>query len=390
MSTRSTFALALVVLVACDKSGGAGSAAGEAGTAASSATSAPPEASAAPPASAPKKAPPPEALAPAQVVPGLGEVPAWVGDKPTKPCAVSAAAKPRLEAIAKATDPALTAGTADLPALVKEVSADTCFATRRALATALFDAGSSRNGARSYEEATRYWRAALVVRPSLVVARYDLARGLALTGKREQAVAQVVELARAAAAGEANAALSLEKAKSDKDLESVRGDGAFQTALQAGAAGTGLVGPRKEPDTAAKVVALLPDDFRKVKDLVGVTPTGGGWVTYKPAVVNFWTWRPDASTELLVATIIDDPAKLGVPKPDVHMDYGAIGVFKRDAAGKLTLLTVRKTGYSPPAIAAGKNGALLYSFEQVCGALSGVLSWDGTSIDMHEKNCREL
>ena len=286
------------------------------------------------------------------------------------------------------TDAALTAGTADIPALLKEVGADTCFATRRALATALASAGSSRYGAKSYEEATRYSRAALAVRPSLVVARYDLARALALGDKREHAVAQVVELARAAAAGEANAASSLEQAKSDKDFESVRSAPAFQAALQASNAG--LVGPRKELDTAAKAIALLPDDFRAVRDLVGATPTGGGTITYKPAVMNFWTWHPDASTELLVAIIIDDPAKLGQPKPDVHMDYGAIAVFKRDAAGKLSLLTVRKTGYSPPTVAAGKNGTLIYSFEQVCGALSGVLSWDGTSIDMHEKNCREL
>ena len=135
---------------------------------------------------------------------------------------------------------------------------------------------------------------------------------------------------------------------------------------------------------------LLPDDFRSTRDKVGATPTGGGTITYKPAVSQFWTWRPDASTELLVATIIDDPAKLGVPKPDLHMDYGAIGIFKRDAAGKLTLLTARKTGYTLPTLAAGKNGTLLYSFEQVCGALSGAFSWDGTSVDLHEKNCREL
>lgn len=387
MSPRASFAVAFVLLVACDKSGSSGgAAAADASTEAAAVASVAPLATSA---SSPKKALPPEAPPPA-VVPGLGEVPAWFGDRPTKPCIVSSTAKPRLEAIAKATDPALSAGTADMPALVKEVSADTCFATRRALATALLEAGSSRYAAKSYEEATRYWRAALVVRPSLVVARYELARGLALTGKREPAIVQVTELARAAAAGEANAANALEKAKTDKDLEGVRSDAAFQKALEASNAGAGLVGPRKEPDTAAKAVALLPEDFRSVRDQVGATPTGGGMITYRPAVVNVWTWHPDASTELLVATIIDDPAKLGMPKPDLHMDYGAIGIFKRDAAGKLTLLTVRKTGYAPPTVAAGKGGSLIYSFEQVCGALSGVLLWDGTSIEMHEKNCREL
>ncbi len=369
MSTRFAFALAALVLIGCDKSGGTS-------TDASAASSAVSQASVAPQAS--------------QVVPGPFEVPSWSGDKPTKPCVVSAPAKVRLEAIAKATDPALTAGTAELAALVKEIGADTCFAARRALAAALVDGGSVRYGAKSYEEAARDARAAVVVRPSLVVARYDLARGLALTGKREQAIAQFVELARAASAGEANAVVSLEKAKSDKDLESLREDASFKNALQASAGGASLVGRRLEPDAAAKAVVLLPDDFRSMRDKVGATPTGGGTITYKPAVTQFWTWRPDASTELLVATIIDDPAKLGLPKPDLHMDYGAIGIFKRDAAGKLTLLTVRKTGYTLPTLAAAKNGTLLYSFEQVCGALSGAFSWDGTSVDLHEKNCREL
>ena len=378
MSLR--YALALVVLVACDKSGGAASSAGDA---------APAGASTAVEASAPKAGAPPEA-APASVVPGLGEVPAWYGDKPTKQCIVAAPAKARLEAIAKASEPALSAGTADLSALLKEVGGDTCFAARRALATALSDAGVSRYGAKSYEEASRYARAAVVVRPSLVAARYDLARALALTGKRELAIAQLVEIARAAAAGEANAVVSLEKAKSDKDLESLRDDASFKNALLASAGGASLVGPRKDLDAAAKAVVLLPDDFRSVRDKVGATPTGGGMITYKPAVTAFWTWHPDASTELLVATIIDDPAKLGVPKPDLHMDYGAIGIFKRDAAGKLTLLTIRKTGYTLPTLASGKSGALLYSFEQVCGALSGSFTWNGTSIDFHEKNCREL
>ncbi len=379
LASRLAQGALVVLLIGCDKSAAPTRAeSAEASIASRPSASAPPPEAAAPEAAAP------------EVVPGLGTVPSWSGDKPTKQCLVTAPAKVRLEAIAKATDPALTAGTADLSALVKEVDADTCFAARRALATALVDAGASRYGAKSYEEAARYARAAVVVRPSLVVARYALARGLALTGKREQAVAQLVEIARAAAAGEANAVVSLEKAKSDKDLDSLRDDASFKNALQASAGGASLVGPRKDPDAAAKAVVLLPDDFRSTRDKVGATPTGSGTITYKPAVTAFWSWHPDASTELLVATIIDDPAKLGVPKPDLHMDYGAIGIFKRDAAGKLVLLTVRKTGYTLPTLAAAKDGRLLYSFEQVCGALSGALSWDGTSIGLHEKNCREL
>jgi hypothetical protein len=321
------------------------------------------------------------------VIDGVGEVPGWANDATTAKCTVSAAAKPRLDAIRKGTDAGLAAGTADVAALVKELAADSCFATRRALATALNDGGFSRYNAKKYDEANRYWRAALTVRPSLVIARYNLACGLALAGKGEPAGGQLQEIAHAASEGDASAANFLEKAKSDKDLESIRSQPTFKAAVAVSNAG--LVGPRKEPETSAKAVALLPDDFRKVKDDLGVTPSGG-FVSYKPAVTNVWTWRPDASTELLVTTIIDDPAKAGQPKPDLNMDYGAIGVFKRDASGKLTLLTVRKTGESPPVVAAGKNNTVAYSFEQPCGSLTGVLSWNGKSVDLRERNCRDL
>lgn len=318
-------------------------------------------------------------------VDGLGEVPAWAPDKTTKHCALDPAIKPRLDALKKG-DAAVGAGTANVAALVKELGADTCFLNRRALAQALNDGGFALYGAKKLDEANRHWRAALVVRPSLVLARYNLACGLALSGKADAAVNQIAELARAAGEGDASASNSLEKAKSDKDLESVRAQPAFQAALKASSGG--LVGPRKEPETAAKAVALLPDDLRKAKDELGVTKTGT--VVYKPAVTNFWTWRPDASTELLVATVVDDPAKLGKPKADLNQDWGAIAVYRRDAAGKPTLLTVRKTGESPPSVAAGKDGGVTYSFEQPCGALSGTLSWNGTSIDLKEKNCRDL
>ena len=91
-----------------------------------------------------------------------------------------------------------------------------------------------------------------------------------------------------------------------------------------------------------------------------------------------------------MTTVVDDPAKIQQPKADVTLDYGAIAVLRRDAAGKVTLLTIRKTGDSQPTVAAGRNGSVIYSFEQSCGALSGTLTWNGNSIDMNEKNCRDL
>ena len=331
---------------------------------------------------------------PTATIEGVGDVPAWAPDKTTKGCTASAESKAKIDVIRKGTDAALAAslaaGTADVAALAKDTGADVCIVTRRALANALNDVGRARYDAKKYDEANRYWRAALAVRPSLVVARYDLARGLALAGKAEPAALQLSELAHAAGEGDASAATSLEKAKSDKDLENVRSLPSFQTALGASNAATGsLVGPRKEPETSAKAVALLPEEFKKLQDDIGATPNRA-IVTFKPAFTNFWTWHPDPSTELLVATVVDDPGKVGQPKADVTLDYGAIAVLRRDAAGKLTLLTVRKTGHFQPAVAAGKNGSVIYSFEQACGGLSGTLTWNGKSVDMNEKNCRDL
>jgi hypothetical protein len=223
------------------------------------------------------------------------------------------------------------------------------------------------------------------VRPSTIIARYNLTCGLALGGKNADADAELQELARAAAQGDASAANVLEKAKTDDDLKALRTDPDFKTAVAASTGG--LVGPRKEPETSTKVAALLPADFKKVKDELGVQPSG--FVTYKPAVTNVWTWRPDGKTELLVTTIVDDLAKVGKPKPDINQDYGAIGVFKRDGE-KLTLLVAHKTGESPPTVAAGKSNTVLYSFEAACGTLSGTLAWGATRVDLKEKTCNEL
>jgi hypothetical protein len=323
---------------------------------------------------------------------GVGNVPAWSVDKTTKRCIMSAESKTKVEGVRKGTDAALAAslaaGTANVAALATDVGADACIVTRRALATALHDAGTAQYKAKKYDDADHYWRAALAVRPSLIVARYDLARGLADAGRADAAVAQTAELARAANEGDANAAVFLEKARTDKDLETVREQPAFQAALKAANTDT-LVGPRKDPAAAAQAVALLPEEFKKEQDDIGATPNRA-IVTFKPAFTSFWTWHPDPATELLVATVVSDPAKIGQPKADVTLDYGAIAVLRKDAAGKLTLLTVRKTGDSQPTIAGGKDGSVIYSFEQMCGGLSGRLMWNGKSIDMKEQSCREL
>ncbi|MDB5220423.1 MAG: hypothetical protein JWO86_8350 [Myxococcaceae bacterium] len=340
----------------------------------------------------PPRPPDPRPTGPTATIEGVGDVPAWGPDKTTRRCTASAESKTEIEAIRKGTHAALAAalaaGTSDVTALAKDVGADACIVTRRLLATALHDAGVGRFNAKKYDEANHYWRAALAVRPSLSLARYELARGLADAGKGEAAVVQISELARAASEGDAYAATFIEKARTDKDLESVREQPAFQAALKASNAAT-LVGPRKDPDTAAKAVALLPEEFKKLQDDIGATPNRA-IITFKPAFTSFWTWHPDASTELLVATVVDDPAKIGQPKADITLDYGAIAVLRREAAGKVTLLTIRKTGDSQPTVAAGKNGTVIYSFEQACGGLSGTLTWNGKSIDMNEKNCRDL
>lgn len=356
--------VALVLVAGCDKLKGKVGASGDAGAVAVTA-----EAGAAPVASS----------AAAGMV---GDVPAWAPDKPSAKCTMSPAAKGKIGPLAKGDG---AAALADVPKLVAETGADTCFPTRKSLAQALNDGGFKKYSAKDLESAKTFWRAALMVRPSMVIARYNYACALALTNKPQEAVAQIAELARVA--GEDPAAQNyLEKSKSDDDLKSVRSDPAFQKALSASNAT--LVGPRKEPETAAKAIALLPEDYRKKKVSTDFVPSGV--MTYKPAVQHFWTWRPGASTELLVATIVDDPGHAGQPKGDTNFDYGAIAVFRREG-DKLTLLKAQKTGESPPtAVGAGKGNTVTYAFDEACGGLTGTLSWNGSGVVVKEKTCQDL
>ncbi len=278
----------------------------------------------------------------------------------------------------------MSAGTADPAALATELGATTCAVTRKDLATALNDGGYERYKAKAFAEADRWWRAALVVRPSFATARYNLACGLALEGKPRDAVWAIQELARAAADGDASAVNSLEKSKSDADFDSIRNDDDFKKAVAtASAVGGVLVGPRKEPETSAAAVKLLPEEFRKAKDMIGYTTSG--WISYTPALVSVWTWHPDATTELVLATIVDDLSKLGKPKGDMNQDYGGIGVFRRNA-GALELVFAHKTGESPPSVAA-KGKDIAYSFETMCGTIKGTLSWNGTTVALKEAPC---
>ena len=166
----------------------------------------------------------------------------------------------------------------------------------------------------------------------------------------------------------------------------MRDESDFKEAVKA--ASGGLIGPRKEPETAAAAVKLLPEDYRKGKDTLGVTESG--FVTYKPAFLQFWTWKPAEGTELLVGTIIDDPSHIGQPKGDMNLDYGAIAVLKREEGGKLKLLLTHKTGESPPSVGAGKGNTVVYKFTPMCGDLKGTLSWDGSKVVLKEQTCSEL
>ncbi len=314
----------------------------------------------------------------AEEVEGLGAIPPWSADPAGKACTPTATAKKRFGELVKGTDGDLEAGKADVEAMKKELAGD-CHKAAIDLANALNGGGFELYKKKKYKEADRFWRAALVVRPALVLARYNLACGLALDGHGKAAIGQLEEMGRAAKDGDAAASNLLEKAKSDDDLKSVRDEAAFKEAVKA--AQGGLVGPRKEPETAAAAVKLLPPEFLKGKDPIG------GARTYKPALLDFWTWRPDADTELLVATVVDDPATLGKPKGDMNTDYGGIVVLRRKD-GALSLLLARKTGEVPPSVAGGPGGKTVrYSFDLMCGTLRGTLSFAGGKVVYKETSC---
>ncbi len=337
----------------------------------------------------PRKTPPTEAPPAAKSVDGESEnknaapasndTPPWKKEaKGNAKCTAPSGAQEKLASLAKGE------GELDVDALTKELAGD-CTAARHHLADALNAGGFQHYKKKDYESAIKWWRAALVVHPGHALARFNLACGLALSGKSEQAIWNISELARAAEDGDAAAANLLEKAKSDDDLKSIRDEAAFKKALASSQGG--LVGPRKEPETAKEAVKLLPEEFRKVKDHLGITKTG--FLTYNPMVLDFWTWRPAEGVELLVATVIDDPAHLNQPKGDLNQDYGGLMVLRR-RDGKLELLHARKTGESPPSVAAGKGNTVVYSFAMPCSDLRGTLSYKDGKVKVDEQRCEDL
>jgi hypothetical protein len=326
--------------------------------------------------------PPPATSVSTTTVDGVGDVPPWAAES-TKgaPCKTSQAARPRIQALSKGDDDGISSNKTDPAALAKELAGD-CRAATRELAEGLNNGGFANYKKKKYKEASRWWRDALVVRPSFITARYNLACALSLDGASKAAVAQVKEVARAADDGDASASNFLDKAKSDDDLAAVRNDADFKQALQS-STGT-LVGPRKEPERSAEGVKLLPAEFKQ-----GKNPVTGTMDTYKPALLQFWTWRPGGSTELLVATVVHDPATLGKPKGDMNNDYGGLVVLQGDP-GKAKLLFAHKTGESPPTVAGGKASSVNYSFSAPCGDLHGNLTFKDGKVGMTEKKCGDL
>lgn len=314
---------------------------------------------------------------------GVGFVPAWGKDPAsTQKCSGTKDTDATLKTIAKGQHDEIASGKADVDALARDLAHD-CPKTKHHLADALNGGGFQHYKKKDWSTANRFWRAALVVSRAHALARFNLACGLALDGKSDDALWSLEELARAAKGGNVEAANLLEKAKSDDDLKSIRGDARFAKAIEA-APPAGLVGPRKEPETSKAAVALLPPEYHETDDPFD---DAHGKVKHAPALVHVWTWRPEAGVELLVATLISDPANLGQPAGDMNVNYGGIVVLRRKG-GKLELLHARKTSESPPSVAAGKGGTVAYTFYPVCtDQLRGSIAWKDGKVVVNEETC---
>ena len=318
------------------------------------------------------------------------DVPAWAEQAAIKDkCKPSADDQAKLTKLQKGDDATITDGSVDLDALKKDVASDCAQAVPK-LAMALNSGGYMHYTKKKYDEADRWWARALVIDPSLEVARYNLACGLALEGKDADAVWTFQQLAAAADDGDAAASNYLDKAKTDKDVDSLRDEAGFTEALTH--AQGGLVGPRKEPEIASALPALLPADWKS-----GTVDDGLGndvKVTYKPTLVDVWTWRPDKDTELLVGRVVQDPsmaAKISsTPQMqwDVPETWGGIVVMRLGDNKKVELLHAHQlTNNAPYAVAAGKNGSVVYSFlygPMGGQSVNGTLLWQGGKVVAHD------
>jgi hypothetical protein len=308
----------------------------------------------------------------------LGEVPDWAANtaKLTE-CAARDAA--RLAQLGRGDDAEVAEGKADTSALVSSVAGE-CEKARRALATALNDGAFALYKRKKLDEASRFWAAALNVNPAHIRARYNLACALALKGHADDALWALDGVRRAALSGDARAAIQLAKARSDGDLALLRTMPRFMELAGASSLSqTVLEGPKRDAELSTRAVKLLPGEYHEYH------APGGEAVKYTPALVQVWTWNPNAQTELLVATVIDDPKRIG--KPWKEHGYWGIAVLRQDGEN-LTLLTSRKVGDVAPEVARGPSGTVLYSSDELeCGVLRGRLAWTGDKLVVHHEMC---
>ena len=320
------------------------------------------------------------------------DVPRWAPEPVRKDkCKPSDDDQKKLARLMKGEEPSITDGSMDaagLATLQSDVSSDCALAVPR-LAVALNSGGFMHYQKKKYDEANRWWTRALAIDPALDVARYNLACGLALDGKDADAVWNFQQLAAAADEGDAGASNYLDKAKTDKDADSLRDEAGFTEALTH--AKGGLVGPRKEPEIATALPALLPKDWREGEVSDGMNEPQH--TTFKPTLVDVWTWRPDADTELLVGRVVQDPSMIGkIGKQDFGWDvpetWGGIVVLRIGDDKKVEVLHAHQLpNNAPHAVAAGKNGSVTYTFfygQQGGQAVDGRLLWKNGKVEAHD------
>lgn len=321
------------------------------------------------------------AAAPVREVVGVGPVPPYgapgdgAGDCATKDAA-------RLGRLRRGQDDAVTDAAISTEQLVAEVLSG-CTGGCAELATALNEGGLQHHRAKRYTESSRWWSAALRVNPAHLLARSNLACALALSGKPDDALWALSELAQAAAAGNAQAAQQLAKVSSDSDLESLRGLPRFKELVAASGASVagapGLSAPRQDAALSAEAVKLLPRDFHEL------TNSEQRKIEYSPALVDVRSWVPEAGTELFVARVIDDPRRLGAPTRDINDNYAGLAVFRR-TDGKLALLHAQKTGDELPDVAS-KVGAVVYEVQLPCGITRGTLAYRAGRLNAKHEDC---